>query len=253
MATKITPTRDRSAQTAADAGADRRAAAVGVSAEPSAADLRRQYREEKSILDLTMLRFYKRFFGPVLGVLALSIAGNTIQGVASYLSQKQEVRREYFAYDAKTGVMVPMKPLDKPVLTDAELLNFAVKCVSAINTFDFVNHRKQLQEARYCFTDDGWDKYQAAVERAGSVQAVITARMVSSAASSQAPVITRRGKLKDGTLAIEVEAPTVITYSGGQTANNVSQQILVKLMLVRIPAYEGQAGVAIAQYIGEER
>lgn len=209
-------------------------------------------RRQKYVLDLSFLVWYRKYFGPTLIVLAIALVAIAIMAVVVYGLVARGVEREYFAYDSKTGVMVKLVPLDQPMGPDSAVLDYASRCVVAINTYDFVNYRAQMQQAQSCFTDDGWNKYMEAINRAGSMRSVINNRMVATAAISQAPVITRHGLVR-GTLAYEVEVPTIITYSGGQAGNNPTQRILIKLLLTRIPAHEGAAGLAITQYIAEDQ
>lgn len=204
------------------------------------------------VLSLARLQFYKKYFGPVLWTLFAALVVIAIQTGAFVYVKTQKVEREYFAVDGD-GRLTKLVPLGEPFVTQSALLNWAKKCVTSANTYDFVNYQKQFQENSVCFTPEGWQQFMGAVEKSGNLETVKSQRLVASSVEQGAPVITREG-LRKGVYSWEVELPILVSYQGGQGGRAAaSQRLLVKLLISRVSTAAYKEGVGIVQYIGAEK
>src|SRR5262245_854566 len=111
-------------------------------------------------LEVIRLRnsFYKDSYRRVLGVLLIMLIINfMLAGIIGYMVTHRPAP-EYFATTAD-GKIVRLYALSRPVLTNAELLQWATLAATTVNTFNFVNYRKELQAASEFFTPTGWKEY----------------------------------------------------------------------------------------------
>jgi len=206
---------------------------------------------DEYVLNLERLQFFKKYFGPLLWTLFAALVVIAILIGAFVIVKTQKVEREYFAVE--NGRLTKMVPLGEPFLLQSDLLNWAKKCVTSANTFDFVNYQKQFQENSACFTPEGWEQFMGAVEKSGNLETVKTQRLVASSVEQGAPIITREG-LRKGVYSWEVELPILVTYQGGQGGRGtISQRLLVKLLISRVSTAVYKEGVGIVQYIGAEK
>ncbi|MFM0265523.1 DotI/IcmL/TraM family protein [Paraburkholderia sediminicola] len=208
--------------------------------------------DPRYVLNLKMLAFYERWF-PVLIYIILALAIAVSVCVAGFIFLKsQKVEREYFAADP-AGHLTPMVPLGEPYLADGALLSWAQQCVTQANNYDFVHYREQLQTSSACFSDDGWQSFQDALAKSGNLDIVKNKNLIAAAVLTKAPVITNQGR-RGSRYMWQVQMPLLITYQGGQSGQaQLTQRLLVTLMIGRVPTYVNAHGVGIDQYIGEER
>lgn len=211
------------------------------------------HRDNDYVLDLTKLAFYKKYFGKLLTALIVSVIVIGILVAGFIIVKSQKVEREYFGIDSQSGRMVPLVPLGDPYLAQGALLTWFVECVTSTNTYDFVNYQKQFQKNSQCFTGHGWDEFNSAVARAGTLESVKTQRLVASSVANGAPVITREG-LRGGVYSWEIEMPVMATFQGGQAGRSlVTQKLLVTAVVSRVPTYESRNGVGIDHYVAQEK
>lgn len=211
--------------------------------------------EQEYLAKLGMLGFYKHYFGRLVWSLIIAMAIIACLGAwIVYLSnQAVHGKREYFAVDSKTGRLTPMAPLGEPYISDGALLGWFRDCVVQANTFNFAEFREQFTRASACFTTDGWNGYADALTKAGSVKLVREGKLIAVGESAGAPVITNKG-VRRGVYTWQIEQPLTVTFQGGQGGRTVtSQRVVVKGLVQRVPTYEKDNGVGIAQYVAKEQ
>lgn len=209
--------------------------------------------DPRPVLDLSQLAFYRRYFGVVL-MIALVLAMAVIVIAAGFIWVKgQKVDRQYFTVEQGTGRLTRLVPMGEPHLQGANLLTWLQGCITQANTYDFVNYRQQFMKNQACFTTEGWQQFQSAVERAGTLKTVQTQRLVASAVADGAPVIVQEGLLH-GAYTWMIQMPTTVTYQGGDAGRGLlTQRLLVKVLVSNVPTWQSKEGVGIAQYVATER
>jgi len=209
-------------------------------------------RDNEYAISLARLGFYKKYFGIVLWTLLISLIANGFLSAGFIWVKNQKVEREYFAVDPQ-GHLTKIVPLGEPFIADQKLLGWARDCITAANTYNFAEYRDQFNRAKKCFTDDGWDQFVTAIDKAGSLERVKTQRLLATGVASGPGVITRKG-LRSGIFTWKIQQPVVITYQGGPTGRTtITQNVLAEITVSRIPTFESEEGVGIAQYIGAEK
>lgn len=152
---------------------------------------------------------------------------------------------KYFATSANSRIM-PLTPLAHPNLSQAALLQWANTAAIAAYNYDFVNYRDALQEASVYFTPDGWNSFTAALNTSGSLQNVISKKLLVTAVASGAPVIVQQGVL-DSTYTWKVQMPMLITYQSA--SQNQQENVTVTMLITRISALTSARGIGIAQFL----
>ena len=145
----------------------------------------------------------------VMGLLLMIVINLGLGGVIFYMvSHKQPPK--YFATTAD-GRILPLYPLDAPMVSKAKLLSWANQAAISVYNFSFVHWQQQLQAASNYFTAAGWKNFEAALKSTGDLQTVLTKKLVVSAVATGAPVILNQGVV-GGRYAWKVSIPLLVTY-----------------------------------------
>jgi len=164
-----------------------------------------------------------------------------------YVIKVHQPENRYFA-TTEDGRLVPMVPLNQANLSDPALLSWVAQSTTEVMTFGFNDYRRRLQEASRNFTRKGWDSFTNALEASRIVEMVEANQQVVTAAPRGAPIIQWQG-LSNGRYQWIVQIPLVLTYQSGDRRQ--SKNMLVKVVVVRVPRLESPNGVGIEQWIAE--
>lgn len=193
--------------------------------------------------------FYRRQYLLVLSAVLLAIlAIIVLLGVLYYLHRHPR-QTFYFAVD-NTGHLIEDIPVNKMNMTMDELLAWTVKAVELVNSFDYINYRTQLQEARKFFNDYGWANYKKSLDAANNLTAIIQRRIISIARVVGKPKIVKVGLLY-GAYAWRMEMPLLITYwlPPYDNKSKFSNSLQVVVAIQRQPILESYEGLSIVQLI----
>jgi intracellular multiplication protein IcmL len=155
---------------------------------------------------------------------------------------------QYFGVNEK-GSLIPLTPLNQPILTNAAVLSWTTSAASEIMTFGFQDYRRRFQESSRHFTRNGWQNYMDAVVKSGLIDAVQTRKQVLSAVPSAAPVIVRNG-LVNGVYTWDIQLPMVITTESLDQKQTTRQ--LLNLRVVRVSPLDSPNAIGIEQWIATE-
>lgn len=202
---------------------------------------------EDDAVQIVSLRndFYRDNYRRVM--LALLIAFFLIVLLASALTYlvTHPPAPKYFAVNAD-GSLIKLKPLSEPNVSPATLLQWANMAVISVNTLNYVNYRKALQDASEYFTPDGWQEYLRGLKSSNNLTAVIEKKLIVSAVATGAPIILQEGLL-NGVYSWRVQMPVLVTYQSPSQVSPQSQ--IVTLLIVRVSGLTSARGVGIAQYV----
>jgi len=151
---------------------------------------------------------------------------------------------ERFFYTDGKGTPYEITPLDQPVMSEAELLMWTVKSITAAYDVNFAEYREQLSRAAAHFTVRGWNAFGVEYLRTGNFEKMKQARMVVTAVPERAPTIRAQAVI-DGKQTYKIEAPIVVTYENEN--EHKDQRLLVTVIVVRVPVADHSDGVAIDQ------
>ncbi len=202
-------------------------------------------------LEVIRLRnnFYRDSYRRVLaGLLFLLVINGILCAVLGYLVTHRP-GPEYFATTAE-GRLIRLYPLSRPVLTPAELLQWATLAATSVNTYNFVNWRKELQTASENFTPNGWKEYQDALKKSRTLETVIAKKLTVNAVATGAPVILDQGVV-NGEYKWKVQLPILKTYES--TTTRISQPELLTMLITRVPTLDSPRGIAIDALYSSEK
>ncbi len=159
-----------------------------------------------------------------------------------YVNQPEN---RYFA-TTEDGRLVPLTALNEPNLSNPALMSWVAQSATEVMTFGFNDYRRRLQEASRNFTRRGWESFTQALQRSRIIEMVESNQQVVTAAPSGAPILKSEG-LVAGRYQWEVQLPMILSYQAGSKMR--SDDILLTLIVVRVPRLENPNGVGIEQWL----
>lgn len=198
-------------------------------------------------IELVKLRnnFYRDNYRRV--VLALLVVLLINVGLIAIIIYQYQSRPEprYFATSAD-GRITPLYSLSRPVVTAAQLREWANKAAMSAFSYNFANYRLALQEASEYFTPRGWRNFQEALRQSGNLQTVLDKKLVVYAVPTGTPEIIDQ-RVIDDRYTWKVQIPMLVTYQSVQTT--LTDSLLVTLSIVRVSSLQAPQGIEIDQYI----
>lgn len=166
--------------------------------------------------------------------------------IALAVTISQSRPQDRFFATTSDGRLVQMVPLNQANLNDAAIVSWAARSSSDIMTFGFHDYQRRLQESAQYFTRRGWQSFSEALEAAGLLEMIQERRQVVTAAPRRAPIIVQQGVV-NGIYRWVVELPLIVTYQSGSSKD--SQNLNVRLLVIRTPTLDSPSGVGIQQWI----
>lgn len=129
------------------------------------------------------------------------------------------------------------------------LKNVSGWLLTALNTIygvGFDNIDDKIKDAEYYFTPDGYKTYLLALENSGFKSDIIKKKLKITLLATQNPVLINGGSV--GELEFwRLRVPVMISYLGGKEI--VTAQKMVEVLIVRVPSYKNEKGLAISEFI----
>lgn len=135
--------------------------------------------------------------------------------------------------------------LAEPNVSEARVRNMAADAAIELNSFDYLNWRRQIQNAMNAYmTANAQKSYSAALEESGIIQRVQDGYyIVTAMLAAQPPRISEQGAIK-GRYYWKVEVPLVIYYRNKDSSRPESR--VVEMTIVRVdPSVINPNGIAI--------
>lgn len=202
-------------------------------------------------LEVVRLRnnFYKDSYRRVLLALVLMVLLNVTLTALLYYVITNRPKPEYFA-TTSDGKVIRMYALSEPLVTPAELLQWTTIAATSVNTYNFVNWRKELQSASEYFTPTGWREFQDSLKTSNNLETITSKKLSVSAVATGAPVILDQG-LIGNVYKWKVQIPLLLTYESAST--NLSQPVVATMLVTRVSTLDTPKGIAIdAFYMSEQ-
>lgn len=156
----------------------------------------------------------------------------------------------YFAVDG-TGRLTPIVPLSDPLLNTSQLANWVSEALAQAYTLDAKNYATQVENNRGKFTSEGFEQYKEALISSGTIDLIKRKVLISSATVTSAPIIVDTLRAPDGTLFWKMQAPMLVTYTSAR--EQLTENLMVNLVVARVPTTERSNGVAINQFVSRRR
>jgi intracellular multiplication protein IcmL len=193
--------------------------------------------------------FYRRQYLLVLVAIGLAVlAIFTLLFVWFYIV-KYPQSAFYFAVD-NTGHLLEDVSIKEQYLTEADVFAWTIKAIESANSFDYINYRAQLENARKYFNDYGWINYKKSLDAANNLTAIIQRKMISTARVVDRPKILKVGILYDA-YTWKLEMPLLVTYwlPPYDDKNKFSNSLQVTVVVQRQPVLQSYQGLSILQLI----
>ena len=189
--------------------------------------------------------FYVDQYRKITMALLFMIAVNGALVSFAYYLFSNRPSPQYFATTA-TGSIIKLQPLSQPVVSPSAVLEWSTRAAVAAYTYNFVDYRRQLEEASHYFTPNGWRNFEEELKRSRNLQTVIASKLVATAVPTGAPVIEDRMVLF-GRYTWKISIPILVKYDSASTSYN--QPLIVKMIIQRVPELNNERGIAISQFI----
>ncbi|MGQ0527152.1 MAG: type IVB secretion system apparatus protein IcmL/DotI [Alphaproteobacteria bacterium] len=170
-------------------------------------------------------------------------------GAMYFVIQVHQPENRYFA-TTEDGRLVPMVALSEPNLSTPALMSWVAQATTEVMTFGFNDYRRRLQGSSRNFTRKGWESFTAALQKSRIIEMVEANQQVVTAAPQGAPILESEG-LVNGRYQWIIQLPMVVTYQSG--ARTKQDNLLITLVVVRVPHLESPNGVGIEQWIAVGR
>jgi intracellular multiplication protein IcmL len=141
---------------------------------------------------------------------------------------------------------MPLVAYDEPNLMASTLIRWASKAAVAAYTFNFVDHDKQISQARDYFTPGGWDAYQDAIST--TVARVVKQQLFVYGVVSQPPVISFQGERPGSGLGYtwRIQIPFLATYQSAEESRSTEYFVLVTV--VKVPTTVNPDAIGIDSF-----
>ena len=195
--------------------------------------------------------FYRRLHFLALGAFgAILLAIGCLIWTWIYLLQNPS-RPLYFATD-EVSRLIEIIPVNTPNMSLDEVSAWTVEAVQSAFSYDYVNYRRQLQDAQKYFTNYGWRNYMIALSLSNNLRALTVRRQIVIAQVIGKPKLVLEGLLS-GAYAWKFEMPILVTYSappydGTKQYNNA---LTISVIVQRQDILRGYKGLGILQIIAQ--
>ena len=145
------------------------------------------------------------------------------------------------------GRLVQLTPLDRPVMSQAAMLNWVSGTVAQTLSVDFLNYRSQLMAVQDNYTDAAYNQLISSLIKSGNLGMIKSQRLSVSATVAQAPVVIAHGDIGK-TEAWKIQFPVTVSYESSGGVGN-TQSLLATALVERVPQTQFPRGLAIAQLV----
>ena len=198
---------------------------------------------------LTRNQFYRDNYRRLMIVCFLLVGLLLASFGFTYYVWETRPEPKYFATTYQ-GDVVPLVPLNQPVLGDQELADWSVLAVRKSLSFNYATYRQTLQNSRQYFTIGGYELFVGALNDSKNLKAVKDEQFVVSAQLSGEVEITGRGlvPINDtiSAYAWNIKMPLTLTYQNAKTI--VKQQTELTMLVRRVPTLAAPKGIGIQTF-----
>lgn len=160
--------------------------------------------------------------------------------------------RPTFAVQAEKGFITRDNQISEIItlpVPHQSLKNVSGWLLTALNTIygvGFDNIDEKIDSASYYFTPEGYASYLKALETSGFRNDIVRKQLKITLLATQDPVLINGGSVGDLEF-WRLRVPVLISYLGGKEI--VTAQKMVETLIVRVPAYKNEKGLAISEFI----
>lgn len=195
-------------------------------------------------------QFYRDGYRRVLLILLISFLLNVVLVSIIYYQIVTRPTPTYFATN-QDGTLKELIPLNQPHVSQEQLLSWASQAAIAAYSFNFLDYRSNLQNARKYFTPEGFDNFVKALDESGNLKAVVERRLVVKPVITDVPILVKEGMIGGIRYGWRIQIPMLIQYVSA--SDKIEQPVLVTLLVVRVSTLDNSEGIAISSFVTEDR
>jgi intracellular multiplication protein IcmL len=183
-------------------------------------------------------------------LLRRSFLTHVLQGVTSIavvgdlLWRDAHPPQSHYFYTDGTGTPREVFPLDAPVMSDTQVVNWTVNSVVAAYSVDFQHYRQQLSDASQHFTVAAWRSFGTSYIQSGNLQKMKEARLSVLAVPQAAGVILHKAVVGDR-LTWQIQFPMLVSPENENAV--YPQRLMVTVLVGRTTETDHPDGIAIEQ------
>jgi intracellular multiplication protein IcmL len=155
----------------------------------------------------------------------------------------------YFATTAD-GRIMQLVPLNLPNMGTSALMSWAAQSATEVMTFGFHDYQRRMQQSSRHFTRHGWENFTNALQKSRIIESIESNHQVVTAQPGGAPILVQEGVF-NGKYRWVVDLPLTVTYLAG--AANRTDNLMIRLVIDRVPSLENPNGVGIEQWIATQQ
>jgi intracellular multiplication protein IcmL len=166
--------------------------------------------------------------------------------LALNFKQSLDHPRDRFIMIGPDGQMVPNTPLDEPVESDAQVLEFAGRAAEECGTYGFADFRLREEQCRHYFSQDGFVGFLQGLQQSRAVEA-IQKSFANQTATRQGVGVLISATLKGGSVySWKMQIPMLATTSVGP--NSKDRHFILELTVVRVSPLVSLPPIAVDQW-----
>lgn len=149
------------------------------------------------------------------------------------------------------GRIIPIVPLNEPNSDDSNVFSLGLKAIQALNTYDYINWKEQLQQADKYFTPAGWGEYLTDFQKTQTINTVLDRKMIVSSSPTGPVSLIDKGVSKNGIYFWKYSIPVEIIYTatGNAQGGSITQIGNVNIISIRMPITISSDGLGIQSYV----
>lgn len=210
-------------------------------------------RPQPKVSGLELVRFrnffYRDSYRKSMTVLLMSMGLNLALVALVLVQFFTKPSPVYFATQSN-GSLIEIQPLNEPIVDQNMLITWATRAAVASYSFNFVDWQNDLQDVQQYYTETGFKNFTEALKNSGNLDTVVAKRLVVQATVVDVPRIVQQGLIQ-GRYAWKIQIPMLIKYTSA--SEELRQPVLVTMLVARVPTTQKPQGIAIAQFVVEDR
>lgn len=155
-----------------------------------------------------------------------------------------------FYVDMPTGQSREVFPLNEPNVTPSSLVKWITQAVTSAYTIDFYNYQDNIDNLKQYFTIDGYENFLSSLKSSGSLDKIITDKLIVSAVAIDTAIILQEGMINN-VYSWNIQLPILLNYQGASTTST-KKTIVANVLVNRVPTDLAPKGIGIAQIVDEE-
>lgn len=151
------------------------------------------------------------------------------------------------------GKLLQEKPLTDDIgYEESDILEFSVRAIKKINTYDYLNYKYQWQESIEFFTDVGWKNYVKSLYDTQIINTLLLKKSTAVINITSPPTVIKKGtdEKNNNFYTWYVKTPVSIFYSEGNKLGNDGIRLGgdIYITITRVKLNENPKGIGIAIY-----